>query len=883
VTTRLLFRLLAAVSFLPACCSAQSAQIVPDWETMPAESAAPAELLQFTAGGHALGFAAGGMYTATDDHALHVTFAGANAIRPRTDSPAGMDGQTAPLGRVMYVDLWDGITLAYTATAGGIYTTTYTLAPGADPAAIRLEYNAPLSINEDGGLGIAFASGNLAETAPVAWQEVDGERATVDAAFHIEDGVAGFMLGAYDPRYGLTIDPTLVWNTFLGGNGINSAYDIALDASGNIYVAGYSSQTWGSPVRAFSVPTDCFAAKLNPSGALIWNTFLGGGDNDACYGIVVYGNTGVYVTGFSDATWGSPARDFTGGRDAFAAKLNSSGSLVWNTFLGGSGVDQANGIAVNESYAYVTGYSSATWGSPVRPYTNSYDAFIVKLNAANGWTAWHTFLGGSGSDEGMDIVVDGSGNVFAAGEAGHSWGSPVRPYDAGVNHDAFAAKLSYTGDLTWHTFLGGSGEDTANGIALDSDGNIYLTGKSDATWETPVSAHSGDYDAFAARLDSSGVLAWNTFLGGSGVDNGEGIAMDRGGNVYVMGDSTASWGSPLRAYSGGIDTFGANLTSSGALNSLAFLGGSDSDYGRGGIAVDESGTYISGYSAATWGSPVRAFAGSYSNAFAARVNLPHPCPLAGMPLYDLSGDCRTDVAVFRPSTGAWYIRNQYSTSYGSAGDRPVPGDYNGDGTSDIAVYRPATGAWYIRNQYSANYGVSTDIPVPGDYNGDGTTDIAVYRPSTGAWYVRGLATYYFGAAGDIPVPGDYNGDGSTEIAVYRPSTGAWYIRGMTTTYYGVSTDIPIPGDYDGDGTTEIAVFRPSTGAWYRQGLPTTYYGVSTDIPIPGDYNGDGTTDIAVFRPSTGAWYVRGQSTVYYGASGDIPLPEMGTGKAGTAP
>jgi hypothetical protein len=259
------------------------------------------------------------------------------------------------------------------------------------------------------------------------------------------------------------------------------------------------------------------------------------------------------------------------------------------------------------------------------------------------------------------------------------------------------------------------------------------------------------------------------------------------------------------------------------------------------------------------------------------------CLLSGLPLYDFNGDCSTDIAVYRPATGAWYFRGQTSVSFGTLNDKPAPGDYNGDGTTDIAVYRPSTGAWYIRGQSSVSYGAAGDIPVPGDYTGDGTTDIAVYRPSTGAWYIRGQSSVSYGAPGDIPIPGDYTGDGTTDIAVYRPSTGAWYVRGQTSVRYGAPTDIPVPGDYNGDGTTDIAVYRPATGAWYIRGQSSVSYGASGDIPIPGDYNGDGTTDIAVFRPATGAWYIRGQTAVAYGASGDIPLPELSTGKASTAP
>ena len=280
---------------------------------------------------------------------------------------------------------------------------------------------------------------------------------------------------------------------------------------------------------------------------------------------------------------------------------------------------------------------------------------------------------------------------------------------------------------------------------------------------------------------------------------------------------------------------------------------------------------------------------------------------------DYDGDRKTDIGIFRPATGIWYIlpsttnyTSYVSYQWGVSTDVPLTGDYDGDGKADVAVYRPVTGVWYIllsttnfTSYVAYQWGVSTDVPVPGDYDGDGKTDVAIYRPAAGIWYVllsttnaASYVAYQWGVSTDTPVPGDYDGDGKTDVAIYRPGTGAWYVlRSSTnsTTYgayqWGVSTDLPVVGDYDGDGKADIAVYRPATGAWYalRSSTNSTasvayQWGTSADIPVPADYDGDGQTDVAVFRPATGAWYVLRSSTnstayvaYQWGVSTDIPL------------
>ena len=271
------------------------------------------------------------------------------------------------------------------------------------------------------------------------------------------------------------------------------------------------------------------------------------------------------------------------------------------------------------------------------------------------------------------------------------------------------------------------------------------------------------------------------------------------------------------------------------------------------------------------------------------------------PTMDFDGDGRTDIALFRPSSGTWFIGlsstlSSVSAQFGNASDVPVPGDYDGDGKTDIAVFRPSTGTWYIsfsstQTGAAIQFGNGSDIPVPGDYDGDGKTDIAVFRPAAGVWYIWQSSTqsgvaYQWGHAGDVPVQADYDGDGRTDIAVFRPSNGTWYVvnsstRTGTSLTWGGGGDIPVPSDYDGDGKADIAVFRPSNGTWYIAQSSTgatvaVSFGNAGDVPVPGDYDGDGKADITVFRPSTGTWYAwlsRTQSgaSVSFGSAADMPI------------
>ncbi|MBN1137743.1 MAG: SBBP repeat-containing protein [Anaerolineae bacterium] len=433
------------------------------------------------------------------------------------------------------------------------------------------------------------------------------------------------------PSVPATVDPSLNWHTFLGSSGYDHGGGIAVDGSGNIYVAGDSDDTWGTPVRAYSGGgRDAFVARLGSDGSLIWHTFLGGDGRDSGYTIAVDGSGSVYVTGASWVSWGDPVRGYTGSVDAFVARLSNDGSLIWHTFLGGDGLDSGDGIAVDGSgNIYVTGYSLSAWGDPVRAYTGGeMDAFVARLDS-DGSLIWNTFLGGDGLDSGNDIAVDGSGDVCVAGESDATWGSPLRAFTAGdsddSNFDAFAAKLGGDGSLAWHTFLGGDDVDFGYGVAVDGTGSVYVAGASWVGWGDPVRGYTYRdplcnevYDGFVARLGNDGSLAWHTFLGNYGADLGYAIAVDGYGSVYVTGYSEVSWDNLGRPFTTDYGAFVAELGNDGGLIWSIFFGGA-STWGSG-IAVHGGGSiYVAGNSSsAAWGSPLRAHSGS-NDVFVAQV------------------------------------------------------------------------------------------------------------------------------------------------------------------------------------------------------------------------------------------------------------------------
>jgi hypothetical protein len=446
-------------------------------------------------------------------------------------------------GSVIYRDLWPGIDLVYTGTVNRLKY-SFLVKPGADPERIRLAYRgvSSLSVTDAGQLQVVTPAGGFQDDRPVAYQEVEGRAVEVRAAYAPEAGpvdgprVYGFKLGDYDRSKLLVLDPAvLVYCGYIGGSGDDYGHGIAVDTSGNAYVTGYTNsteatfpETAGPDLSHNGGTWDAFVAKVNASGtALLYCGYIGGSGYDEGYGIAVDGSGNAYVTGWTESTEATfpvtvgPDLFYNGGGDAFVAKVNASGTaLLYCGYIGGSGYDYGQGVAVDAGgNAYVTG---VTWSTeetfpvtvgPNLTYHSYEDAFVAKVNPSGTALLYCGYIGGSGSDYGFGIAVDGGGNAYVTGYTESTEATfpvtvgPDLIYNTGW--DAFVAKVNPSGTaLLYCGYIGGSGYEEGHGIAVDGGGNAYVTGVTNSTEETfPVTVgpdliYNTGWDAFVVKVVS---------------------------------------------------------------------------------------------------------------------------------------------------------------------------------------------------------------------------------------------------------------------------------------------------------------------------------------------------------------------------------------------
>ena len=551
------------------------------------------------------------------------------------NDPSDWHTNVPNFGQVEEQGVYPGVNLTYHGDQQQLEY-EFTIEPGTSPGVIRLAITGAESIALDaqGDLVLHTAAGDLEEPAPVLYQEIGGARQAVSGHYVLEpDGQVGFAVGTFDPSQPLVIDPTLVYSTLLGGDGDDQGNAIAVDQDGNVYITGFTDSD-NFPETGDGIPgtlggQNVFVSKLNAAGtALVYSTYVGADASSQANGIAVDSAGDAYITGFTTSdnfptTAGAFQTEPGGdGHQAFVAKLNPTGSaLIYATYLGGSGDDQGNAIAVDSSGdAYVTGATTSTdfptTSGAFQTDNNGGGAFVAKFNANGSALVYSTCLGGV-EDSGNGIAVDAAGDAYVTGTTSlndfPTTAGAFQTVREGYERDAFVTEVNPAGSaLIYSTYLGGNDEDEGNGIAVDSSGNAYITGMTSST-DFPTTAGAfqtvnGDSDAFVTKLNADGTaLVYSTYLGGDGFDSGNGIAVDSAGNAFITGFATSS-NFPTTADAvqsdliDNFDGFVSELNANGtALEYSTYLGGADNqDNGNGdngqAIAVDSAGNiYVTGH------------------------------------------------------------------------------------------------------------------------------------------------------------------------------------------------------------------------------------------------------------------------------------------------
>ncbi|MBI3693655.1 MAG: SBBP repeat-containing protein [Acidobacteria bacterium] len=632
--------------------------------------------------GYTLLLAPGETVLAAGDAVVRMRLVGANPAPPMTgldplprqshyflgNNPKRWRTHIPNYARVRYEGVYPGVDLVY---YGQDRELEYDLviAPGADPGVIRLAFDGVRRLRLDvaGDLVLETARGELRQRRPAVYQEIAGVRQSVSGRYVLRGRrQVGFAVGVYDRSRPLILDPILRFASYLGGSGDDIGTGIAVDSSGSIYVVGTTTSlnfvTSTGPQPAPGGAKDVFVTKLSNSGAGVgYSTYLGGSGDDTGASIAVDAFGSAYVTGTTASpnfptTAGSLRSTPAGGADAFVARLDPNGAtLVYSTYLGGSGDDSATSIAIDSTgSAYVTGATaSANFPVSAGAFRNflggSTDAYVAKLNPSGSALTYGTYLGGADIDQAFGIAVDSAGNAYVTGttfSTNFPVANPAQPACAASQTpfgnpctDAFVTKLNPAGStLVYSTYFGGSGLDIGRAIAVDAAGNAYVAGVTNSQ-NLPVrpgafqpALRGGPQDAFVTKFNPGGTPIYSTYLGGDGDDFAYGIGVDTGGNAYVAG-STSSTNfltfNPLQtscAVVGGslcADAFLTKLNAAGSLVYSTYFGGTASDRALA-LAIDPSGAaYLTGETFSS-NFPVTAGAfqtlpGGASDAFVVRI------------------------------------------------------------------------------------------------------------------------------------------------------------------------------------------------------------------------------------------------------------------------
>jgi hypothetical protein len=546
--------------------------------------------------------------------ARHAFYRGADPAAWVSDAPA--------FGSLVYRGLYPGIDVVVRPHGGGLEYDVH-VAPGADLSAFRVAVEGAdeLALQPDGSLLATTALGTLRQVIPAAWQpDGAGERRPVAARFTLDASGFGLAAEGLEPGLPLVVDPTLDFSTYLGGMAVDIGNALAVDAAGASYLVGSTNSSDFPTVPGPTVlagAEDVFVTKFDATGsAPLYSVVLGGSGLDQALAVAVRPSGAVVVggeTGSSDwpTSFGAFDTSFAGfNTDGMLFELDAAGGLVWSSFLGGAAGewDYVNAVALDATGdVLATGGTTAfefptTAGAWDTSFGGQTDIFVSRLDATGSSLVWSSFIGSTARDEAFGIGLDAGGVVVGGFSNSISYPTSLGAFDT-VNGpgggDGVISRLSAAGDvLLESTLLGNDGYESVNGLALATDGTVFVIGATDAAvFPTTAGAfdtgyNGGTLDAFLTRVDADlGGLVFSTYLGGSGEDLGIELDLDLLDRPVLTGytdsaDFPTSPGALQAGPSGFTDAFVAQLDGAGALLDYGtYLGGTSFDYGFG-IAAD---------------------------------------------------------------------------------------------------------------------------------------------------------------------------------------------------------------------------------------------------------------------------------------------------------